>query len=81
MTPDQLAIAAVVRSLKQARQAKGWTQDRLAVELACSSNTVYRVEAGRDVRLSTLLKMAAALGVSVHVSAAGQLGRNLNQRG
>lgn len=47
------------------RQAKGWTQERLAAESGIGLRTVQRLEAGADASLETLSLVADALHVSV----------------
>jgi len=48
------------------RLRKGWSQQRLANVMGTSQPHVARIEAGRDdLRLSTLNKLASALGVSL----------------
>ena len=47
------------------RQAKGWTQERLANESGVGLRTVQRLEAGQDASLETLSLVADALMVPV----------------
>jgi transcriptional regulator with XRE-family HTH domain len=47
------------------RQAKGWTQERLATESGVGLRTVQRLEAGEDASLETLSLVAEALHVPV----------------
>jgi transcriptional regulator with XRE-family HTH domain len=47
------------------RQAKGWTQERLANESGVGLRTVQRLEAGQDASLETLSLVAEALMVPV----------------
>lgn len=52
------------RRLREAREEKGWTQEELADRADLTSVQISRVERGvREVRLTTLLKLVAALGV------------------
>ena len=54
-------VGDVVRRL---RKDRGWTQDELAQKAGgINKETINRIEAGSDVRLNTLLKVAEALGV------------------
>lgn len=49
-------------NLRNARQAKGWTQEELAREAGIPAPQVSRIERGvRDVRLTTLLRVLSAL--------------------
>ncbi len=48
------------------RESRGWLQRELAKAAALPVRTIGRIERGEvDVRLSTLAKIAAALGVSL----------------
>jgi transcriptional regulator with XRE-family HTH domain len=53
-------------ALRRLRESKGWTAYRLAKESDVSQITLARLEAGgRDPQLSTLVKLADALGVTL----------------
>ena len=53
------------RNLREARQEKGWTQEELADKAGLASVQISRVERGvREVRLTTLLRLIAALETS-----------------
>jgi len=47
------------------RRARGWTQERLAVESGVAGRTIQRLEAGNDASLDTVALIANALGVPV----------------
>jgi transcriptional regulator with XRE-family HTH domain len=50
------------RNLRAARQERGWTQEELAEKANLASVQISRVERGvREVRLTTLLRLIAAL--------------------
>jgi len=50
------------RNLRAAREEKGWTQEELAERANLASVQISRVERGvREVRLTTLLRLIAAL--------------------
>ena len=52
--------------LKELRKERGWTQPVLAKKAGLSAGYIARVETGRhDPKLSTLVKLAKALDVSV----------------
>lgn len=49
-------------NVRAARLARGWTQEDLAAETGLATVQVSRIERGkREVRLSTLLRLIAAL--------------------
>lgn len=55
-----------MKTLKEARQEKGWSITRLAQEASVSPGTISAIESGsRRPMISTALKIAAALGVGV----------------
>jgi transcriptional regulator with XRE-family HTH domain len=47
------------------RRARGWTQERLAVESGVAGRTIQRLEAGNDASLDTIALIANALEVPV----------------
>jgi transcriptional regulator with XRE-family HTH domain len=49
---------------RERRKAKGWNQEQLAVYSGVGVSTVRRLEDGGEVRLSSLRKLAKALGCS-----------------
>ena len=60
----QLAAA-----LKNARTAKGLVQMELAGKIGTTKSAISRLEHGKgDVRLSTLRKLAAALGIRLDIT-------------
>jgi transcriptional regulator with XRE-family HTH domain len=59
-------MSSVGEEVKRLRQAKGWTQEQLAVYARSSQPTVNLLEAGkRNPSVSTLEKLAGALGIEV----------------
>jgi transcriptional regulator with XRE-family HTH domain len=59
-------MSGVGEEVKRLRQAKGWTQEQLAVYAGSSQPTVNLLEAGkRNPSATTLEKLAQALGVEV----------------
>lgn len=50
------------KTIRRARRAMGWTQRELAQRAGMGQSHVLRVEQGSDVRLSTLQRLADALG-------------------
>jgi len=53
--------------LKNLREQKGWTQEKLAQEAGISYHTVIKIERGfiKDPRIGTVINLAKALGVSL----------------
>jgi transcriptional regulator with XRE-family HTH domain len=59
------AVEQFGSNVREARKAKGWTQEELAHETGLSPVQVSRIERGaREIRLTTLLKLLAALDAS-----------------
>ena len=57
--------------LKQAREQAGMTQEELADKLKTQKTAISRIENhAEDIKLSTLEKVASALGRRLHVSIA-----------
>ena len=50
------------KTIRRARRAMGWSQRELASRAGMGQSHVLRVEQGSDVRLSTLQRLADALG-------------------
>ncbi len=66
-------MATVGERIKEVREAKGWTQDRLATEANISKSFLSEVEKhGKNISLDLLLKVATALGASVGYLASGE---------
>jgi ribosome-binding protein aMBF1 (putative translation factor) len=62
---DQFKIGVV---LKQARESAGLTQEELALRLRTKKTAISRIENhAEDIKLSTLEKVAHALGKRLHV--------------
>ncbi len=63
---------AVVRRLADARQEQGLSQTAVAAQMGTSQSVVARLESGAlDMRLSTLQRYAAALGLDLVVEFTG----------
>jgi ribosome-binding protein aMBF1 (putative translation factor) len=63
---EQLKIGVMLR---QAREAAGLTQEELAVKLHTKKTAISRIENhAEDIKLSTLEKVASALGKQLRVS-------------
>ncbi|MFL5737479.1 MAG: helix-turn-helix domain-containing protein [Actinomycetota bacterium] len=52
-------------AIRKAREERGWSQEQLAYRSGLSAKTIQKLEAGEDTRVSTLRKIADALGVAV----------------
>ena len=65
------SAAALPRNLKRLREQRGWSIPTLAAESSVSASTIRGIERGRgtfavpDPLLTTVLKLALALGVGV----------------
>lgn len=62
-----MASSRIAQSLKSARQRLGWSRETLAHHSGLSSAAITQMESGRrsEVRASSLVALAGALGVSV----------------
>lgn len=60
-----LVPLAVGRRVRNARTARGWTLDQLAERSRVSRRTIVNVEAGSNASLTTLLRLAQSLHVSL----------------
>ncbi len=66
-------MATVGDRIKQVREARGWTQDKLADEAKISRGFLSDVENhGKNISLELLLRVANALGASVAYLATGE---------
>lgn len=66
-------MATVGERIKEVREAKGWTQEKLATEANISKSFLSEVEKhGKNISLDLLLKVATALGASVGYLASGE---------
>jgi transcriptional regulator with XRE-family HTH domain len=66
-------MATVGERIKHVREAKGWTQEKLADEAKISKGFLSEVEKhGKNISLELLLKVATALGASVGFLASGE---------
>src|ERR1700686_4176444 len=73
-------MATVGERIKEVREVKGWTQEKLAAEADISKSFLSEVEKhGKNISLDLLLKVATALGASVGYLASGE-GSQLGER-
>lgn len=67
-SPDEIAVAqaALGRALRELRRRAGLTQKELAVRSQADDTYISQVEGGRrDIRWSTIMRLLAALDVTV----------------
>jgi predicted transcriptional regulator len=69
MVADVEARLAFGRQMADRRRAGGQTQTQVAALMRTSPAIVSRLESGHDVRVSTLEKYAAALGLRLELNA------------
>jgi transcriptional regulator with XRE-family HTH domain len=66
-------MATVGERIKKVREARGWTQEKLADESKVSRGFLSEVEKhGKNISLDLLLRIANALGASVGYLATGE---------
>lgn len=63
------------RAMAERRRASGKSQTQVAASMRTSAAIVSRLESGHDVRVSTLEKYVAALGLQLELKAVGRTGR------
>lgn len=63
--PPARVIHRVGRRIAELRRARGWTQEQFAEKLGTSVQWASRVEAGVNVTIETLCKLARVLDVEV----------------
>lgn len=59
------AFRKVGENIKVARIRRGWKQEQLALDSGSARTTISELESGIDAKLSTLVRVAAALDVSL----------------
>jgi predicted transcriptional regulator len=70
MVADVEARLAFGRQMAERRRSSGKTQTQVAALMQTSAAIVSRLESGHDVRVSTLEKYVAALGLRLELNAA-----------
>jgi ribosome-binding protein aMBF1 (putative translation factor) len=69
LVADAEARRAFGREMAERRRASGASQTQVAASMRTSAAIVSRLESGSDVRLSTLEKYVAALGLQLELKA------------
>ncbi len=69
LVADAEARSAFGRRMAERRRANGKTQTQVAALMQTSAAIVSRLESGHDVRVSTLEKYVAALGLQLEINA------------
>lgn len=57
-------VVRVTRRIAEVRRSRGLTQDQVAEAMGTATRNVQRLEAGQNLTLHTLSRIATALGVS-----------------
>jgi transcriptional regulator with XRE-family HTH domain len=60
--PPEAFVIRVTRRIAEIRRARGMTQEEVAVALRTATRNVQRIEAGQNLTLHTLARLAAVLG-------------------
>src|ERR1700722_2587304 len=62
-----MASSRIAQNLKSARERMGWSREALAYHSGLSWSAIAQIESGRrqEIRVSSLVALASALGVSV----------------
>lgn len=63
LVEDAKARRAIARQLARAREKRNLSQTAVAAAMKTSQSVVSKLEAGADVRVSTLQRYCAAIGV------------------
>lgn len=64
MPPREKVLLCLGANVRQAREARGWSQEELAHQAGLASVQVSRIERGkREIRVTTLIKLVKALDV------------------
>lgn len=61
-TPARV-VEDIGRRIREIREARGLTQQEMAIELDCSVKHLQRLEGGRNMHIDTLVKLALKLRV------------------
>lgn len=64
LDPDQIAVQ-IGRRIAELRQQRGWSQTQLAEAIRGSFQWVSQIEAGQNLTIHSLVKVANAFGVTL----------------
>lgn len=67
MTKHEKPMSEIARRVREARDARGWSQEEFAERAGVSRPSIARIERGDDVSTATLVKVTGALGLSVDI--------------
>jgi len=67
-------VIRVTRRIAEIRRARAMTQDQVAEALRTATRNVQRIEAGQNLTLHTLARLAAVLGVRPEELVTGESG-------
>lgn len=68
MPERQIAMLQIAQIIREARQARGLSQEELADQAQVSRPSVARIERGDDVNTATLGKIADPLGLALQLT-------------
>lgn len=60
-------MADIAQQTREARVARGWSQEELASQAGLSRPSIARIERGDDVSTATLSKVAVVLGLVIRI--------------
>lgn len=60
-------MADIAQQIRDARTARGWSQEDLAAQAGLSRPSIARIERGDDVSTATLSKVAVVLGLIIRI--------------
>lgn len=66
--PETALVERVAASIRRLRKARGITGEQLAEKLGIAPQNLRRIEAGQNLTLRTLAKIADALDLDVRVT-------------
>ncbi len=64
---EGVQMADIAQQIREARVARGWSQEDLASQAGLSRPSIARIERGDDVSTATLSKVAVVLGLTIRI--------------